>query len=130
VRLVKGGYRERPDVVYRRQDEIDAAFERDIERLLRGGRYPAIATHDVKAIRVVRTVAHEIGLDQSQFEFQMLYGVRADLQAALAREGYTVRCYVPYGADWYGWLLRCLRRIPSGAVRGIVDRVRGRQALV
>ena len=125
IRLVKGGYREPAEVVYRRNEEIDAAFARDIERLLRGGRYPAIATHDIRAIRLVRTLQSEIGLDKSQFEFQMLYGVRPNLQAALVRLGYTVRCYLPYGTDWYGWVLENLRGILGGAVRRIADRVGG-----
>lgn len=130
IRLVKGGYRERAEVVYRRQEEIDAAFARDIETLLRRGRYPAIATHDIKAIRLVRTLQSEIGLDKSQFEFQMLYGVRPNLQAALVRQGYTVRCYLPYGTDWYGWALESLRSILGGAVHRIADRVGGHQAPV
>jgi proline dehydrogenase len=129
IRLVKGGYWEQADAVYRGRDEIDAAFGRDIDQLLRRGRYPAIATHDPKAIDRVRALRREIGLDKRAFEFQMLYGVRPDLQAALVRQGYTVRCYVPYGAQWYAYVLGCLRRVPGGTIRRITDRVRHRPAL-
>ena len=122
IRLVKGGYWERPEDVYRRRDEIDAAFGRDIEQLMRRGSYPAVATHDPDAIDRVRRIQRELGLAKSAFEFQMLYGVRPDLQAALVREGYTVRCYVPYGGQWYAYVLGCLRRVPSGVLRSISRR--------
>lgn len=129
IRLVKGGYWERPEDVYRRRDEIDAAFGRDIEQLMRRGSYPAVATHDPDAIDRVRRIQRELGLAKSAFEFQMLYGVRPDLQAALVREGYTVRCYVPYGGQWYAYVLGCLRRVPSGVLRSISRRIHRRPGL-
>jgi proline dehydrogenase len=129
IRVVKGGYWERADAVYHRKDEIDAAFLRDIEQVLRRGRYPAVATHDPGAIRSALRLQREIGLDKNAFEFQMLYGIRQDLQAALVRQGYAVRCYVPYGGEWYAYVLGCLRRVPSGAMRRITDRVSRRAAL-
>ena len=130
IRLVKGGYWEPPEIVYRRQADLDAAFIRDIDRLLRGATHPAIATHDAEAIRHVKALSAELGLDKSSFEFQMLYGVRPDLADALVREGYSVRSYVPYGGQWYAYVLGCLRRLPGGALRRLTGRFRGRRSSV
>jgi proline dehydrogenase len=123
IRLVKGGYWEPSDVVYRTKRDVDGAFFADIERLLRDGRHPAIATHDPAAIRHACTVAAAAGLANGAFEFQMLYGVRSDLQDRLVRAGYIVRCYVPYGGQWYEYVLGCLRRVPGGIVQRTRDRV-------
>jgi proline dehydrogenase len=123
IRLVKGGYWEPPDVVYRKKHDVDEAFFADIERLLRDGRNPAIATHDPAAISVARRVAASIGLATDAFEFQMLYGVRSDLQDRLVRAGYAVRCYVPFGGQWYEYVLGCLRRVPGGIIQRARDRV-------
>lgn len=123
IRIVKGGYWEAADVVYRTKPEIDAAFARDVRLLLERGAAPAIATHDPVVIAEVRTIVTERGLDKGSFEFQMLYGVRADLQAQLVREGYQVRAYVPYGGDWFAYFLGCVRRIPGGVARRVAARV-------
>jgi len=122
IRLVKGGYWERPDVAYRAKREIDGAFFADIDRLVRNGRNPAIATHDPAAIDVARRVASSAGLAKDGFEFQMLYGVRSDLQDRLVRDGHIVRCYVPYGGQWYEYVLGCLRRVPGGIMQRAKDR--------
>lgn len=98
--------------------------------LLRRGRHPAIATHDPEAIGRARAIQEAIGLDKGAFEFQMLYGVRPELRAALVRDGYTVRCYVPYGGPWVGYVLGCLRRIPGGAMRRMAGRGQRRPAPV
>jgi proline dehydrogenase len=124
VRLVKGGYWEAADVVYRKRADLDAAFLRDIERLVVRGRQPAIATHDGNAIARACRVAADAGIDRRAIEFQMLYGVRADLQASLVRDGYPVRAYVPYGSRWYEYVLGCVRRMPGGALRKMGERVR------
>lgn len=116
IRLTKGGYREPSDVVYRARAEINEAFKRDIGILLREGKSPAIATHDSDAIAWTVHLQKELGLRQDAFEFQMLYGVRPDIQARLVREGYTLRCYVTYGQDWAAHVIGCLRRIPLGAI--------------
>ena len=121
VRLTKGGYWE-PEVAYRDKAEIDRCFDRDLELLLSRGRQPAIATHDDAFIRRTKVLAAGLGLDASDFEFQMLYGVRKGLQEQLAGEGYRVRCYVPYGGQWFPYFLGCIRRLPGGALR----RLRGR----
>jgi proline dehydrogenase len=104
-------------VVFRTRGDIDRAFRADIERLLHEGRHPAIATHDEDAIAVTCRIAASIGLQKDAFEFQMLYGVRTDLQERLVRDGYLVRCYVPYGGDWYRYVLGCLRRLPGGILQ-------------
>lgn len=116
IRLVKGGYRESREVVFPSKDEVDAAFRRDIERLLRRGCSPAIATHDEEAIAWTKALQEQLGLGRDAFEFQMLYGVRPDLQESLVAEGYIVRCYIPYGGDWATHLAGCLRRIPADAL--------------
>lgn len=119
IRLVKGGYRESRGVVYQSKTEIDEAFKRDIERLLKRGTSPAIATHDVEAIAWTKTVQKQLGLDKTAFEFQMLYGVSPDLQEGLVAEGYSVRCYVPYGGDWATHLAGCIRRTSLGALMSL-----------
>jgi proline dehydrogenase len=124
IRIVKGGYWEASEIVLRKKAEIDAAFLRDVELLLRRGRHPALATHDPAVIDRARRVAREVGLEQRAFEFQMLYGVREDLQDELVRDGYLVRSYVPYGDRWYEYALGCIRRLPGGALRRLAQRFR------
>ena len=126
IRLVKGGYRESRGLVFRNKAEIDAAFERDIERLLKRGTSPAIATHDVDAIAWTRTLQERLGLGKDAFEFQMLYGVEPDLQESLVADGYAVRCYIPYGGDWTTHLFGCLRRIPAAALSRFARSASGR----
>ena len=113
VRIVKGGYREPPDRVFQTRTEVDAAFYRDIERLLIRGISPAIATHDSEAVAHTVALRERLGLSKGAFEFQMLYGVKPELQTRLLADGYSVRCYVPYGGEWAVHLLGCLRRIPT-----------------
>ena len=122
VRLVKGGYWEASDVVFR-GEETDRAFISDIERLLRGGVEPAIATHDERAIAKTKTTAALLGLDKDAFDFQMLYGVRHDLRDRLIGEGYRVRCYVPFGDAWYAYVLGCLRSVVGSTVHEVRTRV-------
>lgn len=113
VRIVKGAYKEPETVAYPHKADVDAAFRRHIERLIEAGNYPAIATHDEAAIRVAKTYATRMGIDRSRFEFQMLYGVRRDLQESIAAEGYNVRVYVPYGTKWYPYFMRRLAERPA-----------------
>lgn len=128
VRVVKGGYWESPSVAYRKAEEIDRCFDRDIETLLNRGRHAAIATHDPRVIARTKELAAKAGLDRGSFEFQMLYGVRPDLQERLVKEGYTVRCYLPYGGQWYSYFLGCVRRLPGGALRRFLERFHRRPA--
>ena len=124
IRLVKGGYWEPVEVAYRSKAEIDRAFWRDMWVLLEHGEHPAIATHDPAAIKQARRIAASHGLDKAAFEFQMLYGVREDIQDSLVRDGYVVRSYIPYGGDWFAYVLGCIRRVPGGAVRRFAERRR------
>ena len=115
VRLVKGGCREPAQVAFQSEAEIDAAFMRDIGRLLRSGNTPAIATHDAAAIAWTKRWQAQLGLGSDAFEFQMLHGVKPEIQEALIGEGYTVRAYVPYGGDWPAHMVSCLRQIMPGS---------------
>lgn len=113
IRLVKGAYKESPDVAYQDKQAIDANYIQIIEEHLLNGTFTSIATHDDKIIDHVKhfVKAHNISLDQ--FEFQMLYGFRKDLQLQLAKEGYRFCVYVPFGADWYGYFMRRLAERPQ-----------------
>jgi proline dehydrogenase len=113
VRLCKGAYDEPPDVAFATKQEVDESYATLMERLLRDGTYPAVATHDERLIaRAIEFVRRE-GIGPERFEFQMLYGVRRDLQRRLAAEGWTVRVYVPYGAQWYPYFMRRLAERPA-----------------
>jgi len=113
VRLVKGAYREPKSVAYQQKSEVDAAFVRIMKLLLDSGHYPAIATHDPAMIEATKTYAREHGIATNRFEFQMLYGVRRDLQAALVREGCGMRVYVPFGREWFPYFMRRLGERPA-----------------
>jgi proline dehydrogenase len=113
VRLVKGAYAEPASLALQRPREIDEAFVRLMERLLEGGRFPAIATHDPALVRATQGFALRMGIDPARWEFQMLYGVRREAQIALAREGYGMRIYVPFGADWYPYFARRIAERPA-----------------
>lgn len=93
--------------------------------LLSSGQFTAIATHDERFIARTKAVAADSGLDRHEFEFQMLYGVRQDLQERLVREGYKVRCYVPYGGQYFPYILGCVRRLPGGVLQRFKHRFRG-----
>ena len=113
VRLVKGAYREPPEVAYPDKADTDRTYIEGMERLLLEGQYPAIATHDEAIIAHARRFAWEHGISKDRFEFQMLYGVRRDLQTRLREEGYRVRVYVPFGDSWYPYLMRRLAERPA-----------------
>lgn len=113
VRLVKGAYDEPASVAYRKKTDVDAAFLRQAKRLLDAGDYPAIATHDERLIRGCQEHAASIGLSLASYEFQMLYGIRRDLQTALCGLGHPVRIYTPYGEKWYGYMMRRLAERPA-----------------
>jgi len=113
LRLVKGAYLEPPDIAYPQKADVDAMYGRLMERMLSGGGYTAIATHDEALIdrAIAYTDAHGIGRDH--FEFQMLYGVRTQLQLDLVRRGYKVLVATPYGPEWYPYLMRRLGERPA-----------------
>jgi len=113
VRLVKGAYKEPPSLAYRDKADVDAAFVRLARLLLDEGTYPAIATHDERIIDAVRAYAAERSIAHDRFEFQMLYGIRRDLQASLVAAGYRVRVYVPFGGEWFPYFMRRLGERPA-----------------
>jgi proline dehydrogenase len=113
VRLVKGAYKEPASLAWQSKAEVDAAYVRLLERLLPRGHFPAIATHDPAMISEARRLASAAGLAPAAFEFQMLYGVRRDLQRSLVREGLGVRVYIPYGREWFPYFMRRLGERPA-----------------
>lgn len=113
VRLVKGAYAEPENVAFRKRTEIDAQFAFLTDWLFRRGTMPAIASHDGKLLDHAKTTAAKNDVGKDDFEIQMLYGVRSDLQASLATQGYKVRCYVPYGSAWYPYLTRRIAERPA-----------------
>lgn len=113
VRLVKGAYKEPREVAYQKKSEVDAAFIDLMQMLLDEGTYPAIATHDQNMIEVTKHHAAAKGHSKDRFEFQMLYGIRRDLQTALVNDGYRVRVYVPFGKQWYPYFMRRLGERPA-----------------
>ncbi|MBI2939638.1 MAG: proline dehydrogenase family protein [Chloroflexi bacterium] len=113
VRLCKGAYKEPPHVAYPSKADVDRNFLHLMRLLIDGGVYPAIATHDERIIRATRAYADQRGRDRQTFEFQMLYGIRRDLQQQLVQQGYNVRVYVPFGDHWYPYLLRRLAERPA-----------------
>ncbi len=124
VRLVKGAYKEPKDVAYQSKADVDAAFVRIMRLLLAGGHYPAIATHDEAMIAATRAFAAERAIDPARYEFQMLYGIRRDLQTRLKTEGYRVRVYVPFGREWFPYFMRRLGERPANigfVMRGVLS---------
>lgn len=113
VRLCKGAYLEPPEVAFRRKAEVDRNFLELMRMLVARGAYPAIATHDEKMIAGTREFAAANGVPSDAFEFQMLYGIRRDLQRKLAAEGYKVRLYVPFGRAWFPYFMRRLAERPA-----------------
>ena len=113
VRLCKGAYKEPEDVAFPEKRDVDANYVACMERLLERGNYPGIATHDVNIIAHAKAFAKKKAIPAERFEFQMLYGVRRDLQYRLRREGYNLRVYVPFGTHWYPYLMRRLAERPA-----------------
>ena len=113
VRLCKGAYKEPASVAFAEKKEVDANYKKCMHALLEHGNYPAIATHDPLLIQEAKRHAAEHDIDSSRFEFQMLYGVRRDLQEQLVRDGYRMRVYVPFGTQWYPYLMRRLAERPA-----------------
>ena len=113
VRLCKGAYKEPASVAFPDKKEVDANYIKCVHELLEKGNYPGIATHDPAIINEVKRYVAEQNIDRSRFEFQMLYGVRRDLQEQLVKEGYNMRVYVPFGTQWYPYLMRRLAERPA-----------------
>ena len=113
VRLTKGAYLEPPEIAFKEKAQVDRNYLELAQSLLTVGEYPAIATHDEHIIGTVETFAAAQGTAKDCFEFQMLYGIRRDLQRRLVREGYRLRLYVPFGEAWYPYFMRRLAERPA-----------------
>ncbi len=113
VRLCKGAYLEPPDVAFPEKADVDRNYVKLMERLLAEGNYPGLATHDEKIIAQARAFVGEQRIADDRFEFQMLYGVRRDLQQQLRAAGHRMRVYIPFGTQWYPYLMRRLAERPA-----------------
>lgn len=116
VRLCKGAYLEKADVAFPDKKDVDAHYVRLMEQLLARGNYPGFATHDQQIVQHAKQFVTEHDIAPDQFEFQMLYGIRRDVQDQLARDGYRLRVYIPFGTQWYPYLMRRLAERPANIV--------------
>jgi proline dehydrogenase len=116
IRLCKGAYQEPPDKAFPEKEKMDENFVRLTQILVSSGVYHGIATHDEKMVDATRAYVKAQGISPAAFEFQMLYGVRRDLQRALVAEGYCVRVYVPFGTEWYPYFMRRLAERPANVI--------------
>ena len=124
VRLVKGAYKEPASLAYQAKADVDRAYVRIMKLLLTEGTYPAIATHDPAMIDATKAFAADKGIPKDAYEFQMLFGIRRDLQARLVAEGYRMRIYVPFGRQWFPYFMRRLGERPANVgwvVKGILS---------
>jgi proline dehydrogenase len=113
VRLCKGAYKEPPSVAFPDKKDVDANYVKCMQALMERGNYPGIATHDPRIITHAKRFAKDRSISSDRYEFQMLYGVRRDLQETLVRDGYRMRVYVPFGTQWYPYLMRRLAERPA-----------------
>jgi len=126
IRLVKGAYQEPPEIAFPRKRDVDANYIKLMQLLLPSGIYHAIATHDPKMIDATTEFARQRGISKDKFEFQMLYGIRTDLQSRLVRDGYRVRVYIPFGQDWFPYFMRRLAERPANLLFFAQNLLRGR----
>ena len=115
IRLCKGAYQEPADIAFHKKSDVDASYIRLTKTLLASGVYHGIATHDVKIIRATIDFARAERIPPDAFEFQMLYGIRRDLQEKLVRDGWSLRIYIPFGTEWYPYFMRRLAERPANA---------------
>ncbi|MGB7921912.1 MAG: proline dehydrogenase family protein [Pyrinomonadaceae bacterium] len=125
IRICKGAYNEGPDVAFPDKKDTDANYVRVMQALLSSGTYHGIATHDPNMINETIRYMRREGIGKEAFEFQMLYGVRRDLQEKLARDGYNMRVYVPYGKHWYPYFMRRLAERPANVWFVLKNMLRG-----
>ncbi len=116
VRLVKGAYKEPATIAFQQKSEVDQNYVQLMLMLLARGNYPAIASHDKVIIDAATTFVRDHGISKTAFEFQMLYGIRRDLQEQLVQKGYDMRVYVPYGSQWYPYLMRRMAERPANLI--------------
>ncbi|MFZ1579419.1 MAG: proline dehydrogenase family protein [Nostocoides sp.] len=125
VRLCKGAYREPESVAFQAMEDVNKSYVRCLRVLMQGPGYPMVATHDPRLVDIATALARGAERDPDSFEFQMLYGVRPDEQRRLADRGHRMRVYIPYGEEWYGYLMRRMAERPANAmlfVRSLISR--------
>jgi proline dehydrogenase len=116
IRLCKGAYKESPQIAFPKKEDVDKNYVKLAKMLLKSGVYHGMATHDENMINQIKAFAKAEKIDRSAFEFQMLYGVRSDLQRQLAKEGYGMRVYIPFGTEWYPYFMRRLAERPANVL--------------
>jgi proline dehydrogenase len=113
IRLCKGAYKEPPEIAFPKKSEVDANYIKLMKILLQSGIYHGLATHDENIIRAAKAFATQEGIPRDKFEFQMLHGIRRDLQTSLVRDGWRMRVYIPFGTEWYPYFMRRLAERPA-----------------
>ncbi len=116
IRLCKGAYKEPPDIAFQAKSEVDANYVKLMKILMKSGIYHGLATHDEKIINQAKSFATRENIPRDAFEIQMLYGIRRDLQRRLAREGWRMRVYIPFGTEWYPYFMRRLAERPANVL--------------
>jgi proline dehydrogenase len=116
IRLCKGAYKEPPEIAFQKKSEVDANYVKLMKILMESGIYHGLATHDEKIINQAKAYATKKRISRDAFEFQMLYGIRRDQQHALVTQGWRMRVYIPFGAEWYPYLMRRLAERPANAL--------------
>ena len=116
IRLCKGAYKEPASIAFEKKEDVDANYIRLMKVLMKSGIYHGLATHDEKIIREAQAFAKREGIARESFEFQMLYGIRRDLQQSLVRDGWRMRVYIPFGTEWYPYFMRRLGERPANVI--------------
>ena len=116
IRLCKGAYKEPEDIAFQKKSEVDASYVKLMKILMKSGVYHGLATHDEAIIREAKAFAMRENIPRNVFEFQMLYGIRRDLQQALVKDGWGVRVYIPFGTEWYPYFMRRLAERPANVL--------------
>jgi proline dehydrogenase len=116
IRLCKGAYQEPPEIAFQKKSEVDANYVKLMKILMKSGIYHGLATHDENIIKQAKAFATQERIPRDAFDFQMLYGIRRDLQQRLVREGWRMRVYVPFGTEWYPYLMRRLAERPANVL--------------
>jgi proline dehydrogenase len=116
IRLCKGAYKEPPEIAYQKKADVDANYVKLMKILMKSGIYHGLATHDENIIREAKAFAIRETIAKDAFEFQMLHGIRRDLQQGLVRDGWKMRVYVPFGTEWYPYFMRRLAERPANVL--------------
>jgi proline dehydrogenase len=116
IRLCKGAYKEPPDIAFQKKSDVDANYVKLMKMLLKSGIYHGLATHDENIINAAKAFASQEKIPRDAFEFQMLHGIRRDLQRGLVRDGWRMRVYIPFGTEWYPYFMRRLAERPANVL--------------